>query len=453
MVRGTAAQYDGRAARKFPRPTPGDRHVAGWTPSRYRGDGSHMLHRLRPAESSDFDWLLALQEGREDVGASAAERRTSFTHAFATQPWWVVEVEREPVGALSVRWDEEPAVLHAVALLPQWQGRGLGTRIVHDVLLQARERQQGVVVELREGDPALGLFRRLGFWPDQGEGEGGGAGEPAWVRLCWQASVRTDATLRAAMSPWEDPQRRRAWARRLFEPSPADAVGFCRFAAGRNSVPDAASMLIVGCGPGRLLRPLAALGFCITATEPDPDYCAAAMRMGAVIGEAATVRAGELLELEDEGAYDLAIAFDGVLWSLPTHAARVDAAVRLRRALRPGGVLMVEGPNFPWILKAYREPPATTEIYHRATVSRIPAHAIDFHNGVLEHRDTFVVEVDGEEAAEWTDTRCFALLDLPFLRLALEQAGLTHVETFRDLRATGPSRITGPRIVLTARAP
>lgn len=409
-----------------------------------------MIHRLRPAESDDFDWMLTLPRGRDEDRRASAERRARFTRAFASQPWWVVEVDRRPVGALSVAWDDDPAVLHAVALSAPWQGRGLGTRLVHDVLLQARDRQRRVVVELGGDDPALPLFRRLGFWPSDDEP----AADPARVRLRWQASERTDVTLRAAMSPWEDPKRRRAWARRLFEPPPDDAVGFVRFAAGRNGVALAGgSALVMGCGPGVLLRPVAALGLRVTGYEPDADCGAVASRVAAAIGEATTVRAGGLLDLDEAGAHDLAIAFDGVLWSLEAHEHRVEAAQRLRRALRPGGLLLVEGPNFPWILRADLELPVRSEVYHRATVVRLPAQDFDFHDGVLVHRDTVVVGVDDVEAAEWKETRRFALLGLPFLRLAIEQAGFEGIETFGDLRAAGPDRITRDRIVLTARAP
>lgn len=409
-----------------------------------------MLHRLRPAESADFDWLLTLPQGRAEARRAPAERRARFTHAFASRPWWVVEVERQPVGALSVTWDDEPAMLHTVSLLPPWQGRGLGTRLVHDVLLQARDRQQSVVVELPPDDPALPLFRRLGFWPSEGDDL---ASEPERVRLRWQASVRTDATLRAAMSPWEDPKRRRAWARRLLEAAPDDAVGFVRFAMGRYGVPEGADALVMGCGPGVMLRPMVGLGLRVTAYEADEDCCAAASRTAAAIGEAVTVREGGLLDLEEDGTHDLAIAIDGVLWSLERHAERVDAAQRLRRALRPGGVLLVEGPNVPWLLHANRELPVQSEIYHRATVVRLPAQDLDFHDGVLVHRDTIVVEADEQEAAEWNETRRIAMLGLPFLRGAIEAAGFEGIETFGDLRATGPERIMGERIVLTARAP
>jgi SAM-dependent methyltransferase/GNAT superfamily N-acetyltransferase len=434
--------------------------------ARYRGQTARMLHRLRPAESDDFDWMLALPRGRDEDRRPPAERRARFTRAFARQPWSVVEVDRKPVGALSVGWDDEPAVLHTVALSAPWQGRGLGTRLVHDVLLEARARGQAVVVELGAGDPAAPLFRRLGFWPEEGagvgvgvgdrgagDGRGEGAGAVERVRLRWQASARTDETLRAAMSPWEDPQRRRAWARRLFEPAPDDAVGFVRFALGRYGVPSDARALVMGCGPGVLLRPLTALGLHVTGYEPDGDCQAVAARRAAAIDQTTQVRAGGLLDLDEAGAYDLAIAFDGVLWSLESHAHRVDALRRLRRALRPGGVLLIEGPNVPWLLQANRELPVRSELYHRATVVCLPVEDHDFHAGVVVRRDTIVVGVEEQEVAEWRETTRVAMLGLPFLRVAIEQGGFEGVETFGELGASGVGRCGGETVVVAARAP
>jgi len=142
-----------------------------------------------------------------------------------------------------------------------------------------------------------------------------------------------------------------------------------------------------------------------------------------------------------------------VLWSLESHAQRVDALRRLRRALRPGGVLLVEGPNVPEQLHANRELPVRSEVYHRATVVRLPGEEVDFHDGVVVQRDTIVVSIGEDEVAEWRETRRVAIVGLPFLRVAIEEAGLGGVETFEDLEATGVGRCGRERVVVVARAP
>jgi len=402
-----------------------------------------MIHRLRSSESSDFDWLFALhRQGRVDA-VGDAERRARFTRAFATEEIQVVEVDGDRVGMLSVDWPRDPVALRSIQLAAAWQGRGLGTRLVHDVLLAARQVERGVEVELPAENPARVLFVRLGF-KEIGF-------TPSVRRLRWEASIRSDVTLEAAMSPWLDPRRRRVWGFRLFERAPDAQIEFSRFVAGRHGLPDDARVLDVSAGTGRRLRPLAAQGFTVTALETDPDLRIALAQVALVAGDAVTLGAAGLTQLVDDEAYDLALAFDGALWALLSHEARVDALARLRRALRPGGVLVIEGPNALARLHGDHEAAARTELYHRAHVSRIPRQDFDFHEGVLDRRDAIVVEIEGEEVAEWTERRRESLMGLPLLREALRAAGWRDFETFRDLQGTVPATVSGSQIVVVAR--
>ncbi|MCA9653323.1 MAG: methyltransferase domain-containing protein, partial [Myxococcales bacterium] len=205
-------------------------------------------------------------------------------------------------------------------------------------------------------------------------------------------------------------------------------------------------------GTGRRLRPLAAAGFRVTAREPDPELRAAAAPVAAVSARGLEVPEGGRIDLDDEAAHDLVLALDGALWTAIEPDARVDAARRLRRAVRPGGVLVLQGPNAFTLLPAGLDRPARTELYHRAQVSWLPQQTVDPHAGVLEQRDDFVVEVDGEEVAEWSEHRRLALLGRPQLAHALRQAGWDAVETFRDLRATAVGRALGRDLVMVARA-
>lgn len=409
-----------------------------------------MIHRLRSADSSDFEPLWALwRANARDRAARAgepwaeAEQRAGFTQRFAGEPLQIVEVDGELAGMIAVRWDEAPAEVSVLELGLRWQGRGLGTRLLHDVLRRARQQEQAVALRIPPGGLAHGLVERLGMkpWPEGGV-------EGASYR--WEASVRTDVTLAAAMAPWADPRRRRSWAHRLFQAGPDDAVGFVRFVAGRHGLAEPLTVLELDAGPGRHLRPLARHGARVLACGLDPEDRDAARQQAALAGPGVTMLEGGVEAIEVEGAVDLGLAVGGALWRLLEHDARVAALERLRRALCPGGVVLIEGPNMPWVLQANHEPAPRTEIYHRAAVSRICAQSVDLHDGVLTRRDTFVAEVDGEPPVEWEQTRRLALMGLPLLRVALQQAGLVVHDTYRDLRASGPTRIMGPRIVLVA---
>lgn len=77
----------------------------------------------------------------------------------------------------------------------------------------------------------------------------------------------------------------------------------------------------------------------------------------------------------------------------------------------------------------------------------------DFHAGVVILRDTLVAELEDEPTVEWVDERRLALVGLPEVRLALDEAGFVDVETYSDLDATTPGRVRGRRLLVVARAP
>ncbi len=410
-----------------------------------------MIHRLRPAESSDFDALWELHVDCErryaEQGAggwNAAQERARFTSWFASAPMEIVEVDGDFAGVIAVRWDEHPVVVERLQLTSAARGRGLGTRLLHDVLRRAQGLELPVGASVREGEPARALLDRLGMKVVEHE--------DGRVRYRWEASIRTGVTLEAAMSPWADPRRRRAWAHRLFEPEPTEAVAWARFVVGRHGLGPQLDVLDLDVGPGRRLGAMASLGWRVTSCPLEAEDVARVKREAAIAGPGMTVVEGGLEGLGATASHDVVLALDGVLWTPLEHGARVAMATRIRGALRPGGIALLEGPNVPWELSAGHEPSPRTEVYHRASVSLIPARTVDFHEGVVEDRDTYVAEVDEADPVEWVQSRRCAMMGLPLLRVALEQAGLGEIEVYRDLGATGPARANGPRVVVSARA-
>ncbi|WP_433872288.1 class I SAM-dependent methyltransferase [Saccharopolyspora sp. CA-218241] len=122
--------------------------------------------------------------------------------------------------------------------------------------------------------------------------------------------------------PGQDPARDR-WARRL-EPLLLDTVG-----AG-------ARVLDIGCGTGFLARILAAAGHAVTGQDVSPGMLEVAAERGQDEGLAVEWRVGEAGE-PPAGPFD-AVVTRNVLWTLPDPA---QAVARWRRALRPGGLLLI----------------------------------------------------------------------------------------------------------------
>lgn len=71
--------------------------------------------------------------------------------------------DREPIGRLYVdRWEEEIRLVD-IALLPEHRGGGLGTALLRGLLDEGRERDLPVSIHVEYNNPALNLYRRLGF--------------------------------------------------------------------------------------------------------------------------------------------------------------------------------------------------------------------------------------------------------------------------------------------------
>jgi SAM-dependent methyltransferase len=109
----------------------------------------------------------------------------------------------------------------------------------------------------------------------------------------------------------------------------------------RTLLPRRSAVLELGCGPGLLLERLARLGHACTGIDVAP----AALRYAAAVAErdglACEYRLGDVRSLDLAGPFDVVAFVFGDLDTLPPQDA-VDLLARCRRALRPGGRLLLE---------------------------------------------------------------------------------------------------------------
>ena len=93
----------------------------------------------------------------------------------------VEETTRQPVGAAWLRLltgtnrgygyvdDETPEL--TIAVLPAYRGQGRGRRLLEWLLAAAQSRYKAVCLSVSAGNPALRLYRRLGFQTVTMDGE------------------------------------------------------------------------------------------------------------------------------------------------------------------------------------------------------------------------------------------------------------------------------------------
>ena len=67
------------------------------------------------------------------------------------------------MGCLAVEWSGDHVKLQRVLLVPEAQGRGIGSHLVRELLARASAARRPVRLRVFKVNPAQRLWRRLGF--------------------------------------------------------------------------------------------------------------------------------------------------------------------------------------------------------------------------------------------------------------------------------------------------
>lgn len=148
--------------------------------SRAPATGSTL--RLRPIRPADREFLARLYASTrsEELGPvpwPEAQKRAflqsqfeaqhaHYTQHFPDASFDVIEIEGQPAGRLYVDRREDEIRLIDIALLPEHRGGGLGTSLLHDLLAEATAAKLPVTLHVEHANPAVRLYRRLGFDAD-----------------------------------------------------------------------------------------------------------------------------------------------------------------------------------------------------------------------------------------------------------------------------------------------
>jgi ribosomal protein S18 acetylase RimI-like enzyme len=127
---------------------------------------------LRAVTSADRDFLFELNRAafRAYVDATWGwdedEQVAFFDARFDPMRRQIVQSQGEDIGDLVVEERPHEIYLARIALLPEWQGLGIGRSIVESLLARAAASGKTVVLEVLHTNPrAARLYEELGFEP------------------------------------------------------------------------------------------------------------------------------------------------------------------------------------------------------------------------------------------------------------------------------------------------
>ena len=134
---------------------------------------------LRPITPEDRDFLLRVYAStrEEELALTSwdeSQKREFLAGQFAAQDTWyherypgatldVILVDGVPAGRLYVHRREREIRLMDIALLPDFRGAGIGTRLLNGLFAEAAAAGKTLTIHVEAYNPARRLYERLGF--------------------------------------------------------------------------------------------------------------------------------------------------------------------------------------------------------------------------------------------------------------------------------------------------
>lgn len=137
-------------------------------------------YRLRPETEADLPFILALyastradeiaqmtiwsdDQKRQFIEQQFNAQRFHYQNRIANCAFAIIEHRGAPIGRLYLQPRQTQLHVTDIALMPDWRGRGIGTAMLRALMDAADAEGKGLGIFVEKFNPALRLYRRLGF--------------------------------------------------------------------------------------------------------------------------------------------------------------------------------------------------------------------------------------------------------------------------------------------------
>lgn len=128
------------------------------------GDAEFLFQvyaRTRTEELAVLDWTPAQQE--EFLRMQFRAQDIHYRNYYPGCTFDLILLDGEPAGRLYLHRTPGMILLMDIALLPEWRGRGVGSRLLRDLQEEARGQGQSMCLQVESFNPAHRLYERFGF--------------------------------------------------------------------------------------------------------------------------------------------------------------------------------------------------------------------------------------------------------------------------------------------------
>lgn len=206
-------------------------------------------------------------------------------------------------------------------------------------------------------------------------------------------------------------------------------------------------VLDLGCGSGRRTIELARRGHRVLGV--DPDERALAVARSSAKGEKLNVHfmKADTRAIPYRGEIDAVVSLDGAFGQLPSDRDDLRCLEAARKALKPGGLLLLDTLNKEWLMRHF-EPNYWEQGEERKSSVVLDQIGFDFERGRLDNRRV-IVDADGRRTPSFISVRVYALTEL---KSQLERAGLNYLQSWGGFDASAYG-MDSPRTIVLAQRP
>jgi ribosomal protein S18 acetylase RimI-like enzyme len=122
---------------------------------------TRLYASTREAELAAAPWTE--EQKQEFIALQFSAQRRHYTTYIAGCAFDILECRGEPVGRLYLETRASRLHIVDITLLPNWRGQGFGAQILRALIAAGRKHGRGVGIFVEKFNPALRLYRRLGF--------------------------------------------------------------------------------------------------------------------------------------------------------------------------------------------------------------------------------------------------------------------------------------------------
>lgn len=125
-----------------------------------------MKIEFRKIENKDFDFLWRLHNAAlkkyvsQTWGWDENWQRDNFAEEFDTRNGKIIVFENQDAGFLWYKETSPENLLVSIRLLPEFQNKGIGTRIIENLI---KNSDKPIKLQVLKINPARRLYERLGF--------------------------------------------------------------------------------------------------------------------------------------------------------------------------------------------------------------------------------------------------------------------------------------------------